>query len=112
MPLAQWGPCLHQLHSPWHQRCTALKTKPLLRADQSPASLLPELPRFSFTIPQPASQIKQAATDPTPPKSPTPAAGSALPSPSQSGEPFVPDLNVSTHSTDFPQLSDRYEAQQ
>ena len=61
---------------------------------QSPTSLLPEPPRLSFTIPEPASQIKPAATDPTPPESPTPAAGLAPPSPSQPGAPFVPDLDV------------------
>ena len=69
--------------------------------DQSPTSLLPEPPRLSFTIPEPASQFKPAATDPTPPKSPTPAAGSAPPDPSQSGEPFVPDLDASAYSTDY-----------
>ena len=34
------------------------------------------------------------------------------PCPSQSGEPFVPDLDVSAYSTDYAQLSDRYDAQQ
>ena len=50
-------------------------------SDQSPSSLLPEQPRLSFTLPEPASQIKPAAADPTPPESPTPAAGSAPPQP-------------------------------
>ena len=54
-------------------------------SDQSPSSLLPEPPRLSFTIPEPASQIKPAATDPTPPESPTPAAGSAPPAPHSQG---------------------------
>ena len=81
-------------------------------SDLSPTSLLPEPPRLSFTIPEPASQIKPSATDRTPPESPAPAAGSAPPSPSQSGEPFVPNLDVSTYSTDYTQLRDRYEAQQ
>ena len=81
--------------------------------DQSSTSLLPEPPRLSFTIPEPASQIKLAATDPTPPESPAPAAGSPPPpSPSQPGEPFVPDLDVSAYSTDYTQLRDQYEAQQ
>ena len=80
--------------------------------DQSPTSLLPDPPRISFTIPEPASQIKPAAIDPTPPESPTPAAGSPPPSPSHPGEPFVPDLDMSAYSTDYAQLSDRYEAQQ
>ena len=69
--------------------------------DQLPISLLPEPPRLSFTIPEPASQIKPATTDPTLPESPTPAAGSAPPSPSQSGEPFVLNLDVSPYSTDY-----------
>ena len=81
-------------------------------SDQSPSSLLPEQPRLSFTMPEPASQVKPAAGDPTPPESPAPATGSAPPSASQSGEPFVPDLDVSAYSTDYAQLRDRYEAQQ
>ena len=50
-------------------------------SDQSPPSLLPELPKLSFTIPEPASQVKPAAIDPTPPESPTPAAKSPPPPP-------------------------------
>ena len=81
--------------------------------DQSPSSLLPEQPRLSFGLPEPASQVKQAAADPTPPESPAPTAGSPPPpSPSQPGEPFVPDLDVSAYSTDYTQLRDRYEALQ
>ena len=79
------------------------------RSDQSPSSLPPEQPRLSFTLPEPASQIKPAAADPTSPESPTPTAGSAPPSPSQPGEPFVPDLDVSAYSTDYAQLRDGYE---
>ena len=62
-------------------------------SDYLPMSLLPEPLKLSFTIPEPASHIKPAATDPTPRESPTPADGSAPPSPSQSREPFVPDLD-------------------
>ena len=81
-------------------------------SDQSPSSLLPEQPRLSFTLPEPASQIKPAAADPTTPESPAPTAGSAPPSPSQPGEPFVPDLDVSAYLNDYAQLCDRYEALQ
>ena len=45
--------------------------------DHSPASLLPEQTRLSFSLPEPASQVQPAAADPTPPESPAPAAGSA-----------------------------------
>ena len=70
--------------------------------DQSPSSLLPEQPKLSFTLPEPASQVKPATADPTPPESPAPTAGSPPPpSPSQPGEPFVPDLDVSAYSTDY-----------
>ena len=78
--------------------------------DQSPSSLLPEHPRLSFSLPEPASQVKPATAAPTPPESPAPTAGS--PRPLQPGEPFVPDLDVSAYSTDYTQLSDRYEALQ
>ena len=81
-------------------------------AEQSPASLLREQTRLSFSLPQPASQVQRAAADPTPPESPAPAVGSAPWSPSQVGEPFVPDLDVTAYSTDYTQLRDRYEAQQ
>ena len=81
-------------------------------AERSPASLLPGQTRLSFSLPEPASQVQPAAADPTPPESPAPAAGSAPPSPSQLGEPFVPDLDVTAYSTDYTQLRDRYEAQQ
>ena len=58
-------------------------------SDQSPTSLLPEPPRLSFTIPEPASQIKPAAADPTPPESPAPAAGSPPPpAPHSRGSPL------------------------
>ena len=36
--------------------------------------------------------------------------GRPPPSPSQSGEPFVPDLDVWAYSTDYAQLRDQYEA--
>ena len=81
-------------------------------SDQLPTPLLPEPPKLCFTIPELALQVKPAATHPTPPESPTPAAGSPPSSPSQSGEPFVPDHNVSAYATDYAQLSDRYDAQQ
>ena len=81
-------------------------------AEHSPVSLLPEQTRFSFSLPEPASQVLPAAADSTPPESPAPAAGSAPPSPSQLREPFVPDLDVTAYSTDYTQLRDRYEAQQ
>ena len=83
-------------------------------SNHSPSSLLPEQPRLSFTIPEPASQVKPAAADPTPPESPAPTDGSPPPppSPSQPGEPFVPDLDVSAYSTDCAQLRDRYETLQ
>ena len=44
-------------------------------AEHLPASLLPEQTRLSFSLPEPASQVQPAATDPTPPESPAPAAG-------------------------------------
>ena len=50
-------------------------------SDQSPTLLLPEPLSICFTIPEPASQIKPVATDPTPPESPTPAAGPPPPPP-------------------------------
>ena len=81
-------------------------------SDQSTTSLLPEPPKPSFTIPAPASQGKLVAIDPRPPELPTPAAWWAPPSPSELGEPFVPDVDVSAYSTDCAQLSDRYDAQQ
>ena len=81
-------------------------------AEQSPVSLLPEQTRLSFSLPEPASQVQLAAADPTPPESPAPAVGSPPPSPSQLGEPFVPDLDVTAYSTDYAQLRDQYEAQQ
>ena len=81
-------------------------------SDQSPSSLLPKQPRLSFSLLEPASQVKPAAADLTPPESPAPTAGTAPPSPSQPGEPFVPDLDVSAYSTDYTQLRDRYEALQ
>ena len=65
-----------------------------------------------FQSPRAASQVPPAAADPTPPESPAPAVGSAPPSPSQMGEPFVPDLDVTAYSTDYAQLRDEYEAQQ
>ena len=80
-------------------------------SEQSPSSLLPEQTRLSFNLPEPASQVPPAAADPTPPESPAPAVGSAPPSPSQVGEPFVPDLDVTAYSTDYAQLHDEYEAQ-
>ena len=46
---------------------------------------------------------------PSPPGYPS-LSPSQLPSPSQPGEPFVPDLDVSASSTDYAQLRDRYEA--
>ena len=81
-------------------------------AEQSPSSLLPEQTRLSFNLPEPASQVQPAAADPTPPESPAPAVGSAPPSPSQLGEPFIPDPDVTAYSTDYAQLRDQYEAQQ
>ena len=81
-------------------------------SEPSPSSLLPEQTRLSFNLPEPASQVPPAAADPTPPVSPAPAVGSAPPSPSQVGEPFVPDLDVTAYSTDYAQLHDEYEAQQ
>ena len=81
-------------------------------SDQSPSLLLPEQPRLSFNLPEPASQVKQATADPTPPESLAPTTGSAPPSPSQPGKPFVPDLDVSAYSTNYTQLRDRYEALQ
>ena len=81
-------------------------------AEHSPASLLPEQTRLSFSLPEPASQVQPAAADPTPPEWPAPATGSAPPSPSQLGEPFVPDLDVTAYSTDYTRLRDQYEAQQ
>ena len=53
------------------------------------------------------------ATDPTPPESPIPTTGFAPPppSPSQPGQPFVPDLDVPAYSSDYARLRDRYEAQ-
>ena len=81
-------------------------------SEPSPSSLLPEQTRLSFNLPEPASHVPPAAADPTPPESPTPAVGSAPPSPSQVGEPFVPDLDVTAYSTDYAQLRDEYEAQQ
>ena len=81
-------------------------------SEPSPSSLLPEQTRLSFNLPEPASQVPPAAADPTPPESPAPAVGSAPPSPSQVGEPFVPDLDVTAYSTDYAQLHDEYEAQQ
>ena len=80
-------------------------------SEPSPSSLLPEQTRLSFNLPEPASQVPPAAADPTPPESPAPAVGSAPPSPSQVGEPFVPDLDVTAYSTDYAQLHDEYEAQ-
>ena len=68
-------------------------------SEPSPSSLLPEQTRLSFNLLEPASQVPPAAADPTPPESPTPAVGSAPPSPSQVGEPFVPDLDVTTPPT-------------
>ena len=50
-------------------------------SDQSPSSLLHEQPRLSFSLPEPASQFKPAAADPTPPQSPAPTAGSPPPPP-------------------------------
>ena len=50
-------------------------------SDQSPSLLLPEQPRLFFSLPEPASQVKPAAADPTPPESPTPVAGSPPPQP-------------------------------
>ena len=81
-------------------------------SEPSPSSLLPEQTRLSFNLPEPASQVPPAAADPTPPESPAPAVGSAPPSPSEVGEPFVPDLDVTAYSTDYAQLHDEYEAQQ
>ena len=81
-------------------------------AEQWPSSLLPEQTRLSFNLLEPASQVQPAAADPAPPESPAPAVGSAPPSPSQVGEPFIPDLDVTAYSTDYTQLRDRYEAQQ
>ena len=81
-------------------------------SEPSPSSLLPEQTRLSFNLPEPASQVPPVAADPTPPESPAPAVGSAPPSPSQMGEPFVPDLDVTAYSTDYAQLRDEYEAQQ
>ena len=81
--------------------------------DHSPSSLLPGQSTLSFSLPEPASQAQPAAADPTPPESRAPTAGSRPPpSPSQPGEPFVPDLDVSAYSTDYTQLRDRYEALQ
>ena len=80
-------------------------------SEPSPSSLLPEQTRLSFNLPEPASQVPPAAADPTPPESPAPAVGSAPPSPSQVGEPFVPGLDVTAYSTDYAQLHDEYEAQ-
>ena len=83
------------------------------RAEQSPASLLPEQTRLSFSLPEPASHVQMAAAHPTPPESPAPAGGSARPPrPSQLGEPFVRDLDVTAYSTAYAQLRDTYEAQQ
>ena len=84
----------------------------LAGAEQSPSPLLPEQTRLSFSLPEPASQVQPAAADPTPPESLAPAVGSAPPSPSRMGEPFVPDLDVTTYSPDYAQLRDKYEAQQ
>ena len=81
-------------------------------AEQSPASLLPEQTRLSFSFPEPASQIQSAAADPKLPESPAPAAESAPPSPPRLGEPFVPDLDVTAYSTDYTQLRDQYETRQ
>ena len=81
-------------------------------AEQSPASLLPEQTGLSFRLPEPASLVQPAAADPRPPESAAPSAGSAPPRPSQLGEPFVPDLDVTAYSTDYAQLHDRYEVQQ
>ena len=47
-------------------------------AEHSPASLLPEQTRLSFSLPKP---VQPAAVDPMPPESPAPAAGSAPPAP-------------------------------
>ena len=51
----------------------------LAGSDQSPSSLLPEQPRLSFSLPEPASQVKPATSDPTPPEAPAPTAGSPPP---------------------------------
>ena len=59
---------------------TSDDTPPASR-DHSPTSLLPEPPRLSLTIPEPASQVKPVAADPTLPESPVPATGSAPPAP-------------------------------
>ena len=80
---------------------------PPTASGHSPSSLLPQPPKLSFTIPEPASQAKPVTIDPTPPESPIPTTGSAPPSPSQPGEPFVPDLDVSAYSTDYAQLRDQ-----
>ena len=63
------------------------KTAPA-ETDHSPSSLLPEQTRLSFILPEPASQVQPAATDPTPPESPAPAAGSAPPAPPSRGSPL------------------------
>ena len=109
-PQALYSP---RRRSPRHQPHTGPKTSPpQTEAEQSPASLLPEKTRLSFSLPEPASQVQSAAADPTLPESPAPAAESAPPSPSQLGEPFVPDLDVTAYSTDYTQLRDHYEAKQ
>ena len=112
-PPAPLGLCLHHLHSPRHQRCTDPKARaplqvpisrphrccPSSRGSRSPSpnpphrsSQLPPTPRRRSRLPQPS--------------------GRPPPSPSQPGEPFVPDLDVSAFSTDYAQLRDRYETLQ
>ena len=59
-------------------------------AEQSPASLLPEQTRLSFSLPEPASQVQPAAADPTPLESPAPAAGSAPLQPLPAGRALCP----------------------
>ena len=86
-------------------------TRPSANA-HPPSSLLPEPPKLSFTIPEPASQAKQVTIDPTPRESPIRSTTSAPLGPWQSGEPFFPDLDVSAYSTDYAQLRDKYEAEQ
>ena len=73
----------------------------LAGADRSPLSLLPKQTTLSFSLPEPTSGVQPAAADPTPPEGPAPTAGLATPSPSQPGEPFVRDLDVSAYSTDY-----------
>ena len=65
-------------------------------AEHSPASLLPEQTRHSFSLPEPASQVQPAAADPTPPESPAPASGSGRrirpPQPLPAGRALCPGL--------------------